>query len=304
MWRVCAISWQSPVWTVYSVPSVSPGQGTEQLGSTTQWPASVQWLLQHSEGRRLQHCSTAPPEGPVPAAVPGAGARLLCVTWRQARQDVTSASRLLAALQTEPVCRYTVNPGNVSTGRAESQSDLSNVDVEIYLQSDLSIGVEIYLQSDLSIGVEINISTEWPQYCCGDGEVSTEWPQYLCSGAELAIKPIKELSAELRADNVIGERERNTSVQFRWLAITKIGRDRQLWETPVASQPESTVYSLYSLCNDKIPSHFDKWVGPVIYRPTQYCLMWLRWSRVQDHSQQYQFQSCRLWIMHLDNISR
>ena len=40
------------------------------------------------------------------------------------------------------------------------QSDLSNVDVEIYLQSDLSIGVEIYLQSDLSIGVEINISTE------------------------------------------------------------------------------------------------------------------------------------------------
>ena len=52
------------------------------------------------------------------------------------------------------MCRYTVNPGNVSTGRAESQSDLSNVDVEIYLQSDLSIGVEIYLQSDLSIVVE------------------------------------------------------------------------------------------------------------------------------------------------------
>ena len=58
------------------------------------------------------------------------------------------------------MCRYTVNPGNVSTGRAESQSDLSNVDVEIYLQSDLSIGVEIYLQSDLSIVAEINISTE------------------------------------------------------------------------------------------------------------------------------------------------
>ena len=58
------------------------------------------------------------------------------------------------------MCRYTVNPGNVSTGRAESQSDLSNVDVEIYLQSDLSIGVEIYLQSDLSIGVEIYLQSD------------------------------------------------------------------------------------------------------------------------------------------------